>query len=363
MQVKQDNLNKILERHKQLEGLLVDNEVISDMGKFIKLSKEFADISPVAEEIKQYNGALKIIAENLSITEDPDMDKEIKELAKEELLETKKSIKEIENNICIALLPKDSDDKMNIIMEIRPAAGGDEAALFVGDLYRMYEMYADKQNWKMNIISTDPCEIGGYKEIILEVIGTNVFANLKFESGVHRVQRVPTTETSGRLHTSTITVAVLPEPEEVDIKIDTKDLRIDIFRASGPGGQSVNTTDSAVRITHIPSGLVVSQQDEKSQHKNKAKAMKILGTRLYEMERQKKASERSNMRKQMIGTGDRSERIRTYNFPQSRVTDHRILHQNFNIDKIINGDLHDLIGILTSNHQAELMNSIDEVSD
>jgi peptide chain release factor 1 len=282
-------------------------------------------------------------------------------LAKEELGALDPRIEELEQQLKVLLLPKDSADEKSAILEVRAGTGGEEAALFAGDLFRMYQRYADQHGWKVNIISSSESATGGYKEIIASVTGKGVFARLKFESGVHRVQRVPATEAQGRIHTSAATVAVLPEAEEVDIKVDEKDLRIDVFRASGPGGQSVNTTDSAVRITHLPTGVVVIQQDEKSQHKNKAKAMKVLRARLYDLERSKLDAERAENRRSQIGTGDRSQRIRTYNFPQGRVTDHRIgltLHQLY---LVLEGDaLDELIDALIAEHQTELLSAMQE---
>ena len=266
------------------------------------------------------------------------------DLAKTELEELKENILQIEESIQLMLLPKDKADANDVILEIRAGTGGDEAAIFAGDLYRMYQRYSDLNKWKTQIMALSDGDVGGYKEIILSISGENVFSKLKFESGVHRVQRVPATESSGRIHTSAATVAVLPEPEDVDVDVQDKDIRIDVFRASGPGGQSVNTTDSAVRITHLPSGIVVSQQDEKSQHKNKAKAMKILRARLYEAERDKQLQERAEDRKGQVGSGDRSERIRTYNYPQGRVTDHRINLTLHKLETILEGQ--DLIGLI-----------------
>lgn len=316
---------------------------------FAKMSKEYADLSEIVEMIDEY------ITLNDSKAELNEMlqDAEMKELAEEELSNIKKRLPELENNIKISLLPKDEADEKNAILEVRAGTGGDEAALFAGNLLGMYQRYAANRGWKLEIMSSSDSEQGGVKEAICNITGKNVFERLKYESGVHRVQRVPATETSGRIHTSAATVAVLPEAEDVDIEINDADIRIDIFRSSGPGGQSVNTTDSAVRITHIPSGIVVSQQDEKSQHKNKAKALKILKARLYEHERDKLAKERSESRKSMVGSGDRSERIRTYNFPQSRVTDHRINLTLYKIDEIVNGgELDEVIDKLIAEDRA-----------
>jgi peptide chain release factor 1 len=281
-------------------------------------------------------------------------------MAEEEMAELAVRLPEAERALALKLLPRDSADDRPAMLEIRAGTGGDEAALFAGDLFRMYQRYAENRGWRVELISASPAELGGYKEVVASVSGQGVFARLKYESGVHRVQRVPVTESGGRIHTSAATVAVLPEAEEVDVQIDEKDLRIDVYRSSGPGGQSVNTTDSAVRITHLPTGLVVIQQDEKSQHKNKAKALKVLRTRLYEMERERLASERAGARKSMVGSGDRSERIRTYNFPQGRVTDHRINLTLHRLPEILEGQLDELIGALIAEDEAERLASLDD---
>src|SRR3974390_1523512 len=316
---------------------------------YVKLSREFAELAPVVEAVKSYRAAEHELAGVTSLLADPATDPEMRSIAEAEKPELEARRAALEHRLQLALLPKDAMDERNVILEIRAGTGGDEAALFAGDLYRMYERYAAKQGWKTEIISASEGSMGGYKEIIAEIRGRGAFARLKFESGVHRVQRVPETEGSGRIHTSAATVAVLPEAEEVDIRIDDKDLRIDVFRASGPGGQSVNTTDSAVRITHLPTGLVVIQQDEKSQHKNKARAMKVLRSRLYDMERQARAAARAAERKSQVGTGDRSERIRTYNFPQGRVTDHRLNLTLYKIDKVTSGEaLDEIIDAITA---------------
>ena len=322
-----------------------------DSKDFAKVSKEYSDLSPVVETINEYLEASQAIPELEEMAKDDDL--EMKAMAEEELQAMKNKLPGLEKDIQIALLPKDKADAKNAILEVRAGTGGDEAALFAGDLFEMYQRYADKRGWKFEILSTSESEVGGYKEAQAAISGTNVFQRLKFESGVHRVQRVPATETQGRVHTSAATVAVLPEAEDVDVHIDEKDLKIDVFRASGPGGQSVNTTDSAVRITHVPTGIVVSQQDEKSQHKNKAKAMRVLKSRIYEHEREQAEAERAAERKSQVGSGDRSERIRTYNFPQSRVTDHRINLTLYKIDEIVNsGDLDEVIDALISEDQA-----------
>ncbi len=332
-----NKVKEIITRYEVLEKSLSQSDI--DKNTYVKNSKEYASIGDIIEDVKSY---LQIIEDKKSsekILEDKSEDKELKEMAELELSEIKSKAIELENKIKIFMLPKDEADEKNAIIEIRAGTGGLEASLFAGDLFEMYQKVATNNKWKIEVISTSSSDAGGYKEIVFSVSGKNVFSKLKFESGVHRVQRVPKTETQGRIHTSAATVAVLPEAEEVDIKIDENDLRVDVFRSSGPGGQSVNTTDSAVRITHIPSGIVVSQQDEKSQHKNKAKALKILRSKLYEFERKKLDQERSTTRKSQIGSGDRSERIRTYNFPQGRVTDHRI---NFTLHKLsdfLSGDV------------------------
>jgi peptide chain release factor 1 len=290
-----------------------------------------------------------------------DADPELRQMASEELRENERKLEAAERNLALKLLPRDAADERAAMLEIRAGTGGDEAALFAGDLIRMYQRYAEAQGWRVEIISASASEVGGYKEVIASINGQGVFAKLKFESGVHRVQRVPATESGGRIHTSAATVAVLPEAEDVDVQIDeTKDLRIDVFRASGPGGQSVNTTDSAVRITHLPTGLIVIQQDEKSQHKNKAKALKVLRTRLYEIERERLASERAGARKSMVGSGDRSERIRTYNFPQGRVTDHRINLTLHRLPEILEGPgLDEIVSALAAEDEAERLAALD----
>ena len=325
-------------KFKDIENNL-NNQIDLDTEKLIKLNKEYAELTPIVETIKKYKSDKDEIGELSKLINDTDPS--IKELAETELKEKKKSIIIIENELTKLLIPKDENDKKNSILEIRAGTGGDEASLFAADLFSMYQKFSDLNNWKFEILSISETGLKGIKEVICNISGYNVFSKLKFESGVHRVQRVPSTESSGRVHTSAATVAVLPEAEEVDINIEDKDLRIDVFRSSGPGGQSVNTTDSAVRITHLPSGIVVSQQDEKSQHKNKAKALKILRSRVYEAEKRKKDQERSSNRRSQIGTGDRSERIRTYNFPQGRVTDHRINLTLHKLEEFLSGEIHE----------------------
>ncbi|MGI9439290.1 MAG: peptide chain release factor 1 [Parvibaculales bacterium] len=329
--------------------------------RFVELSKEFAAIDPLVSAIRDYRAALSE-AEDLRALSEGD-DSEMAELAAIELPEIEAKLPDMEAALEILLLPKDSADELNVIVEVRAGTGGDEAALFAGNLFRMYARYADILGWKSEIISQSDGEVGGYKEIVTAIRGKGVFARLKFESGVHRVQRVPETESGGRIHTSAATVAVLPEPEEVDVKIEEKDLRVDVFRASGPGGQSVNTTDSAVRITHLPTGITVSQQDEKSQHKNRAKAMQVLRARLFEVERERADSERAADRKSQVGSGDRSERIRTYNFPQGRVTDHRINLTLHKLEKILAGDgLDEMVEALIREDQTQRLAAVDETA-
>jgi len=335
-------------KFKDIESNL-NNQVDLNTEKLIKLNKEYAELSPIVETIKKYKGEKNEISELSKLINDTDPS--IKELAEVELKEKKKSIINLEYELMKLLIPKDENDKKNSILEIRAGTGGDEASLFAADLFSMYQKFSDMNNWKFEILSISETGLKGIKEVICNISGYNVFSKLKFESGVHRVQRVPSTESSGRVHTSAATVAVLPEAEEVDINIEDKDLRIDVFRSSGPGGQSVNTTDSAVRITHLPSGIVVSQQDEKSQHKNKAKALKILRSRILDNEIQEKNKERSLERKSQVGSGDRSERIRTYNFPQGRVSDHRINLTLYNLSEVLEGNLNALINPLMADEE------------
>ena len=344
----EDRLDAILARaeilQEKMNGELPPQE-------FVSLSKEYARLETVVAAITRYQKLIAEIDDLKSIIGGGD--EEMKELAEAELTELEEKLPDVQKELEIMLLPKDEADDMNVILEVRAGTGGDEAALFAGDLFRMYCRHAELNGYKVEILSTSDGDIGGYKEVVAAIRGDSVFARLKFESGVHRVQRVPETESSGRIHTSAATVAVLPEPEEVDVQIDDKDLRVDVFRASGPGGQSVNTTDSAVRITHLPTGIVVSQQDEKSQHKNRAKAMQVLRARLFEAERERLESERSADRRSQVGSGDRSERIRTYNYPQGRVTDHRINLTLHKLEKIVAGDsLDDVIDALLAEDQS-----------
>jgi peptide chain release factor 1 len=348
----EQNLERVATRYLELRDTL--SSMVDDPETFQRLSREFAELTPVAEAIEELRLRQSEAADLAGLIADPETDIEMRALAEEEFVALKERLPGLERDIMILLLPKDAADERSAILEIRAGTGGDEAALFAAELFQMYQRYAQIHGWKFEIMEISQSDIGGFREAVAEVNGRGVFARLKFESGVHRVQRVPKTETQGRIHTSTVTVAVLPEAEEVDIDIQEKDLRIDVFRSSGPGGQSVNTTDSAVRITHIPTGTVVSQQDEKSQHKNKAKALKILRARLYEAERAKLHEARAATRKGQVGTGDRSERIRTYNFPQGRVTDHRINLTLYKIDKVMTGEaLDDLVAALITQDQAE----------
>ena len=342
----QNNIDKIFQREDTIEKLLVNSSELKPF-ELAELSKELSDIKHITELAKKKYLLDKELSDLSDILDDKDSDNEIKSIAVNEINALKVEITNLERNIQFALLPKDKDDIRNVIIEVRAGTGGDEAGLFAADLFAMYDKLSIKHKWKFEVMEVSETSVGGYKEAQANIIGKDVFGRLKFESGVHRVQRVPATETSGRIHTSAATVAVLPEAEDLEIIIEEKDLRIDVFRSSGPGGQSVNTTDSAVRITHLPSGIVVSQQDEKSQHKNRAKAMKILQSRLYEAERQKQQDERSSSRKGQVGSGDRSERIRTYNFPQGRVTDHRINLTLHKLDKVLQGEaLDELIDAL-----------------
>jgi len=350
-----DKVENIVSRFNELESILAKPDLKKD--EFVSNSKEYSNLNEIISYAKDYLKVLEDLKSTKNILEDKSTDKEFYEMAEKELKDLKRQEEECVKKLKVFLLPKDEADEKNAIIEIRAGTGGMEAALFAADLFNMYQKVAVLNGWKVEIINLSNSEGGGYKEIIASIVGRNVFSKLKFESGVHRVQRVPDTETQGRIHTSAATVAVLPEAEEVDVKINDADLRIDVFRSSGPGGQSVNTTDSAVRVTHIPSGIVVSQQDEKSQHKNKAKALKILRSKLYDLQRSEQESERAKARKSQIGTGDRSERIRTYNFPQGRVTDHRINMTLYKLTDFLAGDafkeLSDAIQIQFQEEQLE----------
>ena len=350
-------LDQLVRRHAEIGAAMAASGLSGS--DFAKLSKEYSELSPIVDGITALRHAQSEMdsASEMASGDDPEM----KALAEEELQALKDQLPELEMRVKLSLVPKDADDERNAILEVRAGTGGDEAALFAGELFRMYQRYAALRNWKFEVMDVSETGIGGFKEASASITGRGVFARLKFESGVHRVQRVPETEASGRIHTSAATVAVMPEAEEIDIQIDDKDLRIDVYRSSGPGGQSVNTTDSAVRITHLPTGLVVIQQDEKSQHKNKARALKVLRARLYEMERQARDSARAADRKSQVGSGDRSERVRTYNFPQGRVTDHRINLTLYKIDKVMTGEaLDEVIDALTAADTAERLSAAAE---
>lgn len=346
------NLQRVRARHSELQSLLSAAAGLSS-DDIVKLSKELSELTPIAAKMDEIVGLRQELSDAEEMLADEDADAEFKAMAAEEAADLRARMPDMERQIQVLLLPRDAADEKNAILEVRAGTGGDEAALFASELFTMYQRYASLHGWRFEVMELSASEIGGYKEAIASITGKSVFARLKFESGVHRVQRVPVTESGGRIHTSAATVAVLPEAEEVDIDVDEKELRIDVYRASGPGGQSVNTTDSAVRITHLPTGTVVIQQDEKSQHKNKAKAMRILRSRLYDLERARVDALRAADRKGQVGSGDRSERIRTYNFPQGRVTDHRINLTLYKIDKVMVGEaLDEVIDALTAEDQA-----------
>jgi peptide chain release factor 1 len=352
-------LDRVMTRHEELAATMASGQPV-DQKSFARMSKEYAELSPVVEKIAALRKAQTEMQDLATLMADAAGDPEMRALAESEFTALKTRLPELEREIKLLLLPKDEADARNAILEVRAGAGGDEAGLFAAELFRMYQRYADLHGWKFETLSVSESDVGGYREASATINGRNVFARLKFESGVHRVQRVPVTEGSGRIHTSTATVAVLPEAEEVDVKIEDKDLRVDVYRSSGPGGQSVNTTDSAVRITHIPTGIVVAIQDEKSQHKNKAKALKVLRARLYEAERAQREAERAAARKSQIGTGDRSERIRTYNFPQGRVTDHRVNVTLHKLDRVLSGEaLDEIIDVLVTEDQAARLAALE----
>ncbi len=346
-----DKLDDILVRYEEILKELNDPSVTNDQNKFKKLMKEQSDLTPIVEAYKAYKNAKQTVTDSLEIL-DNESDEDLRELAKEELNEAKAEIDRLEEELKILLLPKDENDDKNVVVEIRGGAGGDEAALFAAELYRMYCRFAERNRWKTEMISLNENGLGGFKEVVFMINGQGAYSKLKYESGVHRVQRIPVTESGGRIHTSTATVAIMPEAEDVDIEIDMNDCKFDVFRASGNGGQCVNTTDSAVRLTHIPTGIVISCQDEKSQLKNKDKALKVLRARLYDLELAKKQSAEAAERKSQIGTGDRSEKIRTYNFPQGRVTDHRIKLTSHRLENIMDGDLYEIIDSCIAADQA-----------
>ncbi len=350
----QEKLLSIRTRHEELAALMSEGGLSGD--EFIKLSVEYAELTPVVEAIDELTSALSEKEDLAEMLDDPEM----KDIADEELRTLNARIPELEKQIQLTLIPKDEADAKNAILEIRAGTGGDEAALFCADLFNMYRGYASKMRWRLDVVEASENDIGGYKEIVAQISGVNVFSKMKFESGVHRVQRVPKTETQGRVHTSAATVAVLPEAEEVDVQIETKDLRIDTYRSQGAGGQHVNTTDSAVRIVHLPTGVTVEMQEERSQHKNKDKAMKVLRTRLYDLQRQQLADERAEDRKSQVGSGDRSERIRTYNFPQGRLTDHRINLTLYKLEDVVSGEcLDEVIDALIAEDQAAALANLD----
>lgn len=348
-------LDDILRKKNDLAIMMADPEITSDPKKYIKISCDYAEIEPVADEVQHYFSVEQHIADNQELMADSDCEADLKELAQMEILELKEELIASKSRLDNLLLPKDPNDNRNAILEVRAGTGGDEAALFAADLFRMYTRFAERKGFKVSILTSSDIGLGGYKEVVAQITGTNVFSVFKFESGTHRVQRVPETESGGRVHTSACTVAILPEAEEVDIDIRPEDLRIDVYRASGAGGQHVNKTESAVRLTHAPSGLVVTCQDQSSQHKNKAQAMKVLQARLFDKEQRELDSERAEARKGMVGSGDRSQRIRTYNYAQGRVTDHRINLSLYKLEQIMNGEIDELIQSLITHHQAELL--------
>lgn len=352
-----DKLEHYVMRHKELETLISDPDIMQDIRRYRDLMQEHSQVNEIVGAYNHYREVLTQLAEAKELASG-ESDPEMKEMAREELAELEAQEEKLQSELKLMLVPKDPLDAKNIIMEIRAGTGGDEASLFAADLYRMYSRYAEGRNWKIEVIEANQMELGGFKEIVFSVSGKNVYENLRYESGVHRVQRVPATESGGRIHTSAVTVAVLPEAEDTDVEVVESDLRIDTYRAQGAGGQHVNTTDSAVRITHLPTGLVVSCQDEKSQHKNKAKALKVLRARLFEAEEARKQAERSQERKSQIGSGDRSERIRTYNFPQNRLTDHRINLTLYKLDSIIEGGMEELVDTLKVSAREEMLKSI-----
>ncbi len=354
-----DKLEDIIIRFEEIMKELNDPAVVNDQQRFKKLMKEQSDLTPIVEAYKEYKAAKQSVEDSLLLLE-TENDEEMRELAKEELNDAKAKIEELEEHMKILLLPKDENDDKNVVVEIRGGAGGDEAALFAAQLYRMYCMYAETNRWKTEMISVNENGIGGFKEVTFMINGQGAYSKLKYESGVHRVQRIPVTESGGRIHTSTATVAIMPEAEDVDVAIDMNDCKFDVFRASGNGGQCVNTTDSAVRLTHIPTGIVISCQDEKSQLKNKDKALKVLRAKLFELELQKKQDEEAELRRSQVGTGDRSEKIRTYNFPQGRCTDHRIKFTTHRLEQVMDGGIDELIDNCIAADQAAKLANMSE---
>ena len=355
-----DKLESVVNRHEQIGIELTRPDVASDNELFKKLMKEYSDLTPIVEKYKQYTAAKNAEKEALEILSEANLDKDFKELAEEELKEAKENIVTFGDELKILLLPKDPNDDKNVIIEIRGGAGGEEAALFAASLYRMYTMYAESKHWQIEVSNMNETELGGYKEISFMIEGSGAYSRFKYESGVHRVQRVPDTETQGRIHTSTVTVAVLPEADEVEFEINPADLKIDTFRSSGAGGQHINKTSSAIRVTHIPTGTVVECQDERSQFKNKDKALKILRARLFDEEQRKHDEAIASARKSQVGTGDRSERIRTYNYPQGRVTDHRIGLTLYKLDQILNGDIDEVVDALITHYRTEALKADEE---
>jgi len=352
-------LEKLQDRYEELAALMSDPDVITDQNRFREYSKEYAELEPVVKAFAAYGQAEDDLAEAELMAQDSDPD--MREMAKEELSDAKERIEQLEGELQILLLPKDPNDSRNVYLEIRAGTGGDEAAIFSGDLYRMYAKFAETQGWRIEVLSANEGEHGGYKELITRVVGTDVYSRLKFESGAHRVQRVPETESQGRIHTSACTVAIMPEMDEsAEIEINKADLRVDTFRASGAGGQHVNKTDSAIRLTHIPTGVVVECQEERSQHKNRAKAMSLLASRLQAAEQERNAAEQAGMRKSLVGSGDRSERIRTYNYPQGRVTDHRINLTLYKLQEVMAGELGHVVEPLMAEHQAEQLGALSD---
>ena len=354
-----DKLEVLLVRYQELMAELNAPDIGSDSERLRKLMKEQAELEPLVRAYEEYKAAVQTQEESLELLES-EKDEEMRQMLKEELSDAKKRMEELEQELRILLLPKDPNDAKNVVVEIRAGAGGDEAALFAAELCRMYMHYAESNRWKTEIISINESGLGGMKEVVFTVTGQGAYSKLKYESGVHRVQRVPETESGGRIHTSTITVAIMPEAEEIDFELDLNECKFDVFRASGNGGQCVNTTDSAVRLTHIPTGIVISCQDEKSQLKNKDKAIKVLRSRLYDLELQKRHDAEAEARRSQVGTGDRSEKIRTYNFPQGRVTDHRIKYTSHRLNEILNGDLDEIIDQLTSADQAAKLAKLND---